>query len=84
MPALMPTEFTATITWIGRVTDRERTLRSAPLPEVFASFAGVEGEEHAGLTRPSCSRVSAQHPRGTTIPLRVPAEIHVKALSPTK
>jgi hypothetical protein len=67
MPALIPTDFTATITWIGRVTDRERTLRSAPMPEVFASFAGVGGEEHAGLTRPSCSRVSAQHPRGTTI-----------------
>jgi hypothetical protein len=67
MPALIPTEFTATVTWIGRVTDRAASLRSAPLAEVFASFAGVEGEEHAGLTRPSCSRVSAQHPRGTTI-----------------
>ncbi len=67
MPALIPTEFTATVTWIGRVTDRAASLRSAPLAEVFASFAGAEGEEHAGLTRPSCSRVSAQHPRGTTI-----------------
>jgi hypothetical protein len=67
MPALIPTDFTATITWIGRVTDRAATLRSAPMAEVLASFAGVEGEEHAGLTRPSCSRVSAQHPRGTTI-----------------
>jgi MOSC domain-containing protein YiiM len=67
MPALKPTDFTATITWIGRVTDRAATLRSSPLSEVLASFAGVEGEEHAGLTRPSCSRVSAQHPRDTTI-----------------
>lgn len=67
MPALKPTDFTATITWIGRVTDRAATLRSAPMSEVFASFAGVEGEEHAGLTRPSCSRVSSQHPRDTTI-----------------
>jgi hypothetical protein len=67
MPALKPTDFTATITWIGRVTDRGATLRSAPMSEVFASFAGVEGEEHAGLTRPSCSRVSSQHPRDTTI-----------------
>jgi len=67
MPALMPTDFTATITWLGRVGDRAATLRSAPLDEVFAGFAGVDGEEHAGLTRPSCSRVTAQHPRGTTI-----------------
>ena len=67
MPALKPTDFTATITWLGRVTDRAATLRSAPMSEVFASFAGVEGEEHAGLTRPSCSRVSSQYPRDTTI-----------------
>lgn len=67
MPALLPTDFVARITWIGRVCDRETTLRSSPMAEVFASFAGVEGEEHAGLTRPSCSRVSAQHPRDTTI-----------------
>lgn len=67
MPALIPTEFTATITWLGRVADRAATLRSSPLDAVFAGFAGVEGEAHAGLTRASCSRVSAQHPRGTTI-----------------
>ena len=67
MPALMPTDFAATITWIGRVSDREATLRSSPLGEVFAAFAGIDGEQHAGLTRPSCSRVIAQHPRGTPI-----------------
>jgi len=67
MPALLPTDFTATITWLGRVGDRTATLRSEPLVEVFAGFAGVDGEEHAGLTRSSCSRVTAQHPRGTTI-----------------
>ena len=67
MPALIPTDFTATIAWLGRVSDRAATLRSAPLDEVFAGFAGVEGEEHAGLTRPSCSRVTAQHPRGSII-----------------
>ena len=67
MPALLPTDFVARITWIGRVSDRGATLRSSPMAEVFASFAGVEGEEHAGLTRLSCSRVTAQHPRGTTI-----------------
>ena len=31
------------------------------------TYAGIAGEEHAGLTRPSCSRVVAQHPKGTEI-----------------
>ncbi|EAR52330.1 MOSC domain protein [Oceanicola granulosus HTCC2516] len=30
-------------------------------------FGGYEGDCHAGLTRPSCSRVLSQHPRGTEI-----------------
>lgn len=67
MPALIPTSYTATITFLGRVPDREASLRSQPLQEVFASFAGVEGEDHGGETRPSCSRVISQHPRGTVI-----------------
>lgn len=43
--------------------------KPAALPEVeaFAGFAGVEGEVHAGLKRPSCSRVTGQYPRGTEI-----------------
>ncbi len=67
MPALIPTDFTATITWLGRVDDRNATLRASALQEVMATYAGVEGEEHAGLTRPSCSRVVAQYPKGTDI-----------------
>ncbi len=67
MPALIPTSFTAKITFLGRVPNREASLRSEPLEEVFASFAGVDGEDHGGETRPSCSRVISQHPRGTTI-----------------
>ncbi|MFV2003502.1 MAG: hypothetical protein ACC619_11040 [Paracoccaceae bacterium] len=67
MPALLPTNFAATVTWLGRVRDRDASLRSSALDEVFASFAGVQGEEHAGLTRPACVRVSAQYPAGTEI-----------------
>lgn len=67
MPALIPTDFTATITWLGRVDDRASSLRSTPLQEVTATFAGVDGEEHAGLIRPSCSRVTSQYPKGTEI-----------------
>jgi len=67
MPALKPTDFTAKITWLGRVADRESSLMAEPLEEMELSFAGLAGEAHGGLTRPSCSRVVAQHPRGTEI-----------------
>lgn len=67
MPALVPTDWVARVTWIGRVTDREAGLPSERMEAAFLSFAGIEGEVHGGLTRPSCSRVLSQHPRGTEI-----------------
>jgi hypothetical protein len=67
MPALMPTSFTGQIVWLGRNVDRLATLRNEPLTEAMATFAGVEGESRAGLTRPSCSRVTSQYKKGTTI-----------------
>ncbi|MDP3338823.1 MOSC domain-containing protein [Frigidibacter sp.] len=67
MPVLKPCDVWAEIVWLGRVDDRAATLAATPLPELHATFAGVEGEEHAGLTRPSCSRVTAQYPRNTEI-----------------
>jgi len=67
MPALIPTEFYATITWLGRVPDRDVSLRAEPVESVAALFAGLEGEAHGGLTRPSCSRVMGLYPRGTEI-----------------
>ncbi|KNX40637.1 putative metal-sulfur cluster biosynthesis proteins YuaD [Roseovarius tolerans] len=67
MPALKPTDYTGRIAWIGRVADRASSLAAEPLGEVAVSYAGIAGEEHAGLTRPSCSRVVAQYPKGTEI-----------------
>lgn len=67
MPALIPTEYIATIVWLGRVPDRDAALQSQALEALTLTFAGPEGEAHGGLTRPSCSRVTAQHPRGTPI-----------------
>ncbi|MDQ2093790.1 MOSC domain-containing protein [Rhodalgimonas zhirmunskyi] len=67
MPALKPTEFTCEITWLGRVADRGAALASEPLEAVELGWAGIEGEEHGGVTRESCSRVKSQHPRGTEI-----------------
>lgn len=67
MPALIPTEFTARITWLGRVPGDGGTIRSAPVEAVRASYAGIEGEAHSGVTRPSCVRVVTQFPKGTEI-----------------
>jgi len=67
MPALIATEFTGTITYLGHVPDRVAQLSSDPLGEVFAGFSGVKTESRSGLTRPSCSRVLSQYPRGTEI-----------------
>lgn len=67
MPALMPTDFHCTVTYLGHVPDRDAALASDPLDTVFASFAGVVTESRGGLTRPSDSRVLAQYTRGTEI-----------------
>ena len=67
MPALMPTEYTARITWLGRIVADGSTMRSEPLNEVMAVYGGFAGEAHFGVTRPSCVRVRSQHKQGTTI-----------------
>ncbi len=67
MPALIPTAHHGRVVWLGRVADRDATLRATPVAHLALSFAGPEGEAHGGLTRPACSRVSAQHPAGTPI-----------------
>lgn len=69
MPALLPTDHYGTIIWLGvqRLPVENLVIRAEPLAEMPLTFAGLAGEVHAGLTRPSCSRVLAQHPRGTVI-----------------
>ena len=67
MPALSPTEFTCEVVYLGLVADRNADLASAPLEMVELQFGGIKEEAHGGVTRPSCSRVISQHPRGTNI-----------------
>jgi len=67
MAGLLKTNIVAEITWLGLVPDRERSIVSESQQEVVAQFSGFRGESHSGLTRPSCSRVSAQYPVGTEI-----------------
>jgi MOSC domain-containing protein YiiM len=68
MPALIPTDFAATIIWLGVVeTDDRRALMATPRDAVDLTFEGLAGSVHGGRIRPSCSRVTAQHPKGTPI-----------------
>ncbi|SFR14377.1 MOSC domain-containing protein [Poseidonocella sedimentorum] len=68
MIALAPTDFTAEITWLGFVPHRERAeIETRPLTEMALGFGGFAEDCHSGETRPSCSRVVAQHPKGTEI-----------------
>lgn len=67
MPALKPTDFTATVRWLGRVPETDEGLRSVAVDHLELGFEGAVGERHSGLTRPSCSRLLSQHPRGTEI-----------------
>ncbi len=67
MPALVKTQYSGTVTWLGHVPDRKAALRSRPVQSIEARFDGLTGEDHGGLTRASCGRVTAQYPRGTQI-----------------
>jgi MOSC domain-containing protein YiiM len=68
MPALRPTDHYGTVTYLGRVPDRDtRAIVTIPMTELHLTFAGTQDEVHAGLTRPSCSRVTSQYAKGTPI-----------------
>ena len=69
MPALIPTDHTARVVWLGYqpVPVEKLVITSQPLEAMPLTFAGFAGEVHAGETRPSCSRVMKQYPRNTTI-----------------
>lgn len=54
--------------WLGSVQTKERAeLLATPLESLALTFTGIPGSVHSGVTSPSCSRVTAQHPRGTEI-----------------
>jgi len=68
MPALKPTHYTAEIVWLGAVMNDDRSELLSPERDYLdLTFAGVDGAHHAGLTRPACSRVKSQYPRGLAI-----------------
>jgi hypothetical protein len=65
---LTPTSIVGCVVFLGVVPDRAASLRSVAVEALDLNFAGIAGDCHAGLTRASCSRVTAQYPeRGTPI-----------------
>lgn len=67
MSALEPTDFIGTVEFLGSVQDRETALASSSQEQMTLTFEGPIDEDHGGATRPSCSRVLKQYPRGTQI-----------------
>jgi hypothetical protein len=69
LPALLPSSFHGRIVWLGAQPEpvRDLVISAVPVTEMRLGFAGYAGESHGGINRPSCSRVLAQHPRGTEI-----------------
>ncbi len=67
MPILKPTAFYGKITFLGRMIGQYDLLRAEPGDRLTATFAGIEGETHAGLSVPSCSRMTAQYPESTLV-----------------
>ena len=68
MPALIPTDHTATVTWLGHMTARkEAAIDGVRVDSLDLGWGGIEGVPYGGKTRPSCSRVKSQHPKGTEI-----------------
>ncbi len=67
MAELKPTDHTARIVWMGMVPANRENIRSEAITTARATYAGFEGDYHAGLTRASCVRVKQQHPEGTEI-----------------
>jgi hypothetical protein len=69
MPALIKSALTARVVWLGwqPVPVENLVITAEPVDAMPLTFAGFAGEVHGGETRPSCSRVLAQHPRGTVI-----------------
>jgi MOSC domain-containing protein YiiM len=67
MPILKPTPYSGRITFLGRMIGTYDLLHSEPCDSVKATFAGIEGETHAGVAVPSCTRMTPLYRKATPI-----------------
>ncbi len=67
MPVFRETEYQGEVTWLGHVPADGGSIRAQGVDTLDLTFEGIAAGRHAGLVRPSCSRVKNLHPRDTTI-----------------
>jgi MOSC domain-containing protein YiiM len=68
MTALVATEYSAQIVWLGVITQRKSVeLQTEARSFIKIDWNGVLGSSHSGRTRFSDVRVSQQHDKGTEI-----------------
>ena len=67
MAGLRKAPFGGKVVFLGINSSRADDLASSALTQVEVGFAGFDGEDHGGLNREACSRLTNVHPEGTTI-----------------
>lgn len=67
MAGLKKAPFVGRVEFIGVNSSLSHDLTSAPLETVAMTYAGFEGEDHGGLNRAACSRLSNVHPKGVAL-----------------
>lgn len=67
MPVFTKLPFDGVVRFLGVVKNRDDDLKSNSIDSVQLTYSGFDGEDHGGLTRASCSRVSMLYPKGTEI-----------------
>ena len=67
MAGLRKAPVVGTVEFLGANSSLAEDLASQPLKSVVMGFAGFEGEDHGGLNRSACSRLTNVHPKGTPL-----------------
>ncbi len=67
MPDFLVTNLKGRVRYIGTVKKRADDLKSHPIDFAQLTLDGIEGEDHGGRVRASCSRVSMMYQKGTEI-----------------
>jgi len=67
MPILKTTDYFGRITFLGRMIGTYDLLHAEPSQSLKATFAGIEGETHAGISVPSCTRMTPLYRKNTPI-----------------
>ena len=67
MNPIKATDYSCRIVWLGHVAAGTKGIASRARQDMALGWDGCADDRHAGVNRPSCSRVKALYPRGTEI-----------------